>query len=210
MQKGLALSIDRTSLPRVRTAARLVARILPLAGLAAALAACGLAQGSGGGGQVTVQAVEKTATVSGVTRSCVAWRSDAALVKQNGGPLSKTLPTEVKTLEEEFPGWWREATLIRAIDKSVKRRKAAIKAMDRAPKEPNAAYAAIRRDLRTGLALRLKGLQTARKAHVQRRDALLLDAIRQDYDGIKRYEKGVTAMQTLSSLLQAQCPGGDW
>ncbi len=202
---------ERTSLLRVRTAARLAARIAPVAGLAAVLAACGLAQGSGSGGnQVTVQAVEKTATVNGVTRSCVAWRSDSALVKQNGGPLSKTLPTELKTLEQEFPGWWREATLIRAIDKSVKRRKAALKAMDRAPKEPNAAYAAIRRDLRGGLALRLKGLQTARKAHVKHRDALYLDAVRQDYNGIKQYEKGVTAMQTMTSLLQAQCPGGDW
>src|SRR4051812_45246318 len=142
MQKGLALSIDRTSLPRVRTAARLVARILPLAGLAAALAACGLAQGSGGGGQVTVQAVEKTATVSGVTRSCVAWRSDAALVKQNGGPLSKTLPTEVKTLEEEVPGWGREGTPIRAIDKAGERRKAAVKAMDPGPKEPKPGHPA--------------------------------------------------------------------
>src|SRR3954447_23796716 len=152
------MSIERTSLPRVRTAARLVARIVPLVGLAAALAACGLAQGSGSGGnQVTVQAVEKTATVNGVTRSCVAWRSDAALVKQNGGPLSKTLPTEVKTIDEEFPGWWREATLLRAFDRSVKRQQATLKAMDRAPKEPNAAYAAIRRDLRAGLALRLKG-----------------------------------------------------
>src|SRR3954467_9635212 len=114
MQKGLALSIDRTSLPRVRTAARLVARILPLAGLAAPLAACGLAQGSGGGGQVTVQAVEKTATVSGVTRSCVAWRSDAALVKQNGGPLSETLPAAGQTREEEVPGGWRAGRVARA------------------------------------------------------------------------------------------------
>jgi hypothetical protein len=201
---------ERTSLPVLRTGAKRLVRIAPLTGLVAVLAACGLAQGGGSGGQVTVQPIEKTATVSGVTRSCVAWRSDAALVKQNGGPLSKALPTHVKTLEEEFPGWWRKPTLIRAIDKSLKRRKAALKAMDRAPKEPNAAYAAIRRDLRGGLALRLKGLSTARKAHVQDRDILMLDALRQDLNGIKQYEKGVIAMQTLTSLLQAQCPGGDW
>src|SRR6478735_96754 len=149
MQKGFSMASERTSLPLVRTGARFAARILPVAGLAAVVASCGLAQGGGSGGQVTVTPIEKTATVTGVTRSCVAWRSDAALVKQNGGPLSK-----------EFPGYWRKATLIRAVDKSLKRRKAAIKAMDRAPKEPNAAYAAIRRDLRGGLALRLKGLQT--------------------------------------------------
>ena len=204
------MASERTSLPLVRTGARFAARILPVAGLAAVVASCGLAQGGGSGGQVTVTPIEKTATVTGVTRSCVAWRSDAALVKQNGGPLSKELPTHIKTIEEEFPGYWRKATLIRAVDKSLKRRKAAIKAMDRAPKEPNAAYAAIRRDLRGGLALRLKGLQTARKALVQHKDALYLDAVRQDYNGIEQYEKGVTAMEEMTSLLQAQCPGGDW
>jgi uncharacterized protein HemX len=210
MQKGLSMAPERTSVPLLRTGAKLLVRIAPLTGLVAVLAGCGLAQGGGSGGQVTVQPIEKTATVNGVTRSCVAWRSDAALVKQNGGPLSKDLPTHIKTLEEEFPGYWRTATLLRAVDKSLKRRKAAIKAMDRAPKEPNDAYAAIRRNLRAGLALRLKGLQTARKALVQHKDALYLDAVRQDYNGIKQYQKGVTAMENLTSLLQAQCPGGDW
>jgi len=80
---------------------RLASRIGHLAlltGLAALLGACGMA-GSGGGGVVTVQPIEKTATVGSVTKSCVAWRSDAALVKQAGGPLSTEVASDLASLD---------------------------------------------------------------------------------------------------------------
>jgi len=181
-----------------------------LTGLAALLGACGMA-GSSGGGEITVQPIEKTATVGSVTKSCVAWRSDAALVKQAGGPLSKEVATDLKPIREEFGGYWSSrSSLVKGMDRAIKREQAAIKRMDRAPKEPDAAYGAVRADLRAGLAQRLKALRLARKAIATRHDVLLVDALRADATALKRYDKDVAGLENLKSLLGAQCPGGTW
>ena len=187
-----------------------IGHIALLTGLAALLGACGMA-GSGGGGVVTVQPIEKTATVGSVTKSCVAWRSDAALVKQAGGPLSTEVASDLKPIREEFGGYWSSrSSLVKEMDRAIKREQAALKRIDRAPKEPDAAYAAVRADLRAGLAQRLKALRLARKAIATKHDVLLVDALRADRTALKRYDKGVAGLETLKSLLGAQCPGGTW
>jgi hypothetical protein len=181
-----------------------------LTGLVALLGACGLARSSGSDG-VTVTPIEKTATVGSVTKSCVAWRSDAALVKQAGGPLAREVAANLKAMRAEYGGYWSSrSSLVRAMDRGIKREQAAIKRMDRAPKEPDAAYGAVRADLRAGLAQRLKALKLARKAIATNHDVLLVDALRADRTALKRYDKGVAGLQTLKSLLGAQCPGGTW
>ena len=201
MQKGFFLAM----LPR-----HLTRHLLLVAGLTALLSACGLARESGGHA-VTVQPIEKTATVGSVTKSCVAWRSDAALVKQAGGPLAKEVAANLKSLETEFGGYWSSrASMVAAMDRSIKREQAAIKRMDRAPKEPDSSYRGVRADLRAGLVLRLKALRLARKAVATKHEVLLVDAERMDRTALKRYAKGVTGLENLRSLLEAQCPGGSW
>jgi hypothetical protein len=200
MQKGFLPMLPR----------HLTRHLLFVAGLTMLLSACGLARNSGGH-VVAVQPIEKTATVGSVTKSCVAWRSDAALVKQAGGPLATELSANLKPLDTEFGGYWSSrSSMVAAMDRSIKREQAAIKRMDRAPKEPDASYGAVRADLRSGLVLRLKALRLARKAIASKHDVLLVDAERMDRTALRRYAKGVAGQQNLRSLLEAQCPGGSW
>jgi hypothetical protein len=191
---------------------RSVYRILVALGATALLTSCGLAKDDVA--HPAIPATVKTATVGDLTQSCSRWRADATLVANNKSPIAKDLgaiDAEPESLEHQLGGYFSSRTsLLKAIDHAIRKSKAGVNAIDRTPKEPDAAFAAIRRDLRAGLALRLKALRLIRRSVVERKPLLQVDAIRMDRDGIERYRRGVNAKAALQAALGAQCPGQPW
>jgi hypothetical protein len=191
---------------------RNVYRLLAAVGAAALLTSCGLTQDDVQ--HPAIPAAVKTATVGDLTQSCSRWRADATLVANNKSPIAKDLgaiDAEPESLEHQLGGYFSSrASAIRAIDGAIRKSKAGVTAINRTPKEPDAAFAAIRRDLRAGVVLRLKALRLIRRSVVERKPVLQVDAFRMDRDGIERYRRGVNAKSALQAALAAQCPGQPW
>jgi hypothetical protein len=191
---------------------RNVYRILAAVGAAALLTSCGVLQDDVE--RQAVPAAVKTAKVGDLTQSCSRWRADANLVASSKSPIAEDLTAidaEPQSLEDQLGGYYSSRTsMLRAIDRAIRKSKAGVTAIDRAPKEPDAAFAAIRRDVRAGLALRLKALRLVRRSVVEHRPVLVVDAIRMDREGIERYRRGVNAKSALQAALAAQCPGQPW